>query len=188
MSPYTKLSVRTLGPATGLTLDAHRQVPTHVPNSPSRGTRRHGDLFAVPQRQDWWDHAVCAAKPTELFFGAREAAKTAASNRAAKKVCATCSVQDPCLNYALDNNERWGVWGGLTPRERSKMLTARESLRVSRAVLRHVTDEQACGKVTREEAGTLATSGPSEDTPVTTGDASMSTVPNPSTPVKSSRE
>ena len=148
-------------------MEAHRQVPTHVPNSPSRGTRRHGDLFAVPQRQDWWDHAVCAAKPTELFFGddeAREAAKTAASNRAAKKVCATCSVQDPCLKYALDNNERWGVWGGLTPRERSKMLTARESLRVSRAVLRHVTDEQTCGNIgaQRSEPGT-AGNGPGSD-------------------------
>lgn len=69
---------------------------------------------------------------------------------------------------------------------RHHLLTIRHE--VTRARVEVLTGEQACGIVTREEAGTLATSGPSEDITVTTGDASMRTVPNPSTPVKSSRE
>ena len=42
-------------------------------------------------------------------------------DREAKKVCLTCEVRDECLEYALMNDERFGIWGGLSERERRKL-------------------------------------------------------------------
>ena len=38
-----------------------------------------------------------------------------------KKVCLTCEVRDDCLESALMNDERFGIWGGLSERERRKL-------------------------------------------------------------------
>ena len=43
----------------------------------------------------------------------------------AKEVCAGCPVRQPCLEWALQDRERFGVWGGLTERERRRMLRQR---------------------------------------------------------------
>jgi WhiB family redox-sensing transcriptional regulator len=131
-----KLVVRGVNHVQGLTLEQHRQVPVVERAAPSRGTREHGSLTTVPD-QDWKARGACVPKEhkTELFYGDEEHRTTngtRSSNLLAKKVCSGCPVDDECLRYALDNHERWGVWGGLTPRERDKMLRAREALRVSR--------------------------------------------------------
>ena len=42
----------------------------------------------------------------------------------ALRVCATCPVQQICLSVAMDNDERHGVWGGLTARQRKEMRLA----------------------------------------------------------------
>lgn len=42
-------------------------------------------------------------------------------NRDAKRVCATCPVQAECLDWALDTDQRWGIYGGLTERERRRL-------------------------------------------------------------------
>jgi WhiB family redox-sensing transcriptional regulator len=47
------------------------------------------------------------------------------STRAAKAVCAGCPVTADCLEYALTAGERWGVWGGLSERERRRLRPAR---------------------------------------------------------------
>lgn len=41
-----------------------------------------------------------------------------------RAVCSACPVQDQCLIYALDENERDGIWGGTTPRQRERMRGA----------------------------------------------------------------
>ena len=43
------------------------------------------------------------------------------STRDAKKICAGCDVKAQCLEYALANDERFGIWGGLSERERRKL-------------------------------------------------------------------
>jgi WhiB family redox-sensing transcriptional regulator len=43
----------------------------------------------------------------------------------AKAICGTCAVQHPCLEYALANRERDGVWGGATEKERRRLLRQR---------------------------------------------------------------
>ena len=63
--------------------------------------------------EDWRDHAPCAQTDPHLFFPEK-----GGSARDAKRVCRGCEVRDKCLEYALNNDERFGVWGGLSERER----------------------------------------------------------------------
>ena len=61
----------------------------------------------------WRDLALCAQVDPELFFPDK-----GESSRPAKRVCASCEVRTECLQEALDRGERFGVWGGLSERER----------------------------------------------------------------------
>ena len=64
----------------------------------------------------WQERALCAQTDPEAFFPEK-----GGSTREAKRVCLTCDVRDDCLEYALDNDERFGIWGGLSERERRKL-------------------------------------------------------------------
>lgn len=61
----------------------------------------------------WQDHANCLGVSPDLFFPER-----GASLKEAKEVCRGCVVREECLDYAIRNVERWGVWGGMSERER----------------------------------------------------------------------
>lgn len=64
--------------------------------------------------EDSWQHeALCAQTDPDAFFPER-----GFSAREAKTICATCPVRQECLEYALENDERFGVWGGLSEGER----------------------------------------------------------------------
>lgn len=63
--------------------------------------------------------AVCAQVDPELFYPEK-----GGSTRAAKSVCLTCSVWVQCLEYALAHDERFGIWGGTSERERHRLRTA----------------------------------------------------------------
>jgi len=65
------------------------------------------------QRPAWHDLARCAETDPEIFFPEK-----GESVRPAKRVCAGCEVRAECLQDALDRGERFGVWGGLSERER----------------------------------------------------------------------
>lgn len=64
----------------------------------------------------WQSDALCAQTDPEAFFPEK-----GGSTRDAKKICATCEVRAQCLEYALQNDERFGIWGGLSERERRKL-------------------------------------------------------------------
>ncbi len=64
----------------------------------------------------WQDKALCAQTDPEAFFPEK-----GGSTREAKKVCTSCEVRSECLEYALANDERFGIWGGLSERERRKL-------------------------------------------------------------------
>ena len=64
----------------------------------------------------WQERALCAQTDPEAFFPEK-----GGSTREAKKVCLTCDVRAECLDYALANDERFGIWGGLSERERRKL-------------------------------------------------------------------
>jgi WhiB family redox-sensing transcriptional regulator len=62
------------------------------------------------------ENGLCEQTDPEAFFPEK-----GGSTREAKKVCLECEVRDDCLEYALDNDERFGIWGGLSERERRKL-------------------------------------------------------------------
>jgi WhiB family redox-sensing transcriptional regulator len=64
----------------------------------------------------WQSDSLCAQTDPEAFFPEK-----GGSTRDAKKICATCEVKAQCLEYALANDERFGIWGGLSERERRKL-------------------------------------------------------------------
>jgi len=69
-----------------------------------------------PPAPDWKDHALCAETDPEAFFPEK-----GGSTREAKKVCVSCDVRAECLDFALGNDERFGIWGGLSERERRRL-------------------------------------------------------------------
>jgi WhiB family redox-sensing transcriptional regulator len=66
--------------------------------------------------EPWTQEALCAETDPERFFP--DKGKSAAP---AKEICALCDVAAQCLEYALRNDERFGVWGGKSERERRAM-------------------------------------------------------------------
>jgi WhiB family transcriptional regulator, redox-sensing transcriptional regulator len=77
----------------------------------------------TPHGQEHWSHhAVCAETDPDVFYPESGEPVTEA-----KRVCARCPVTTPCLNWALANNERYGVWGGTSERERRRMTRVRKA-------------------------------------------------------------
>jgi WhiB family redox-sensing transcriptional regulator len=64
----------------------------------------------------WQEEALCAQTDPEAFFPEK-----GGSTREAKRVCGRCDVKADCLEYALANDERFGIWGGLSERERRRL-------------------------------------------------------------------
>lgn len=93
---------------------------------------QHGVSYRSPERV-WQDEALCLEVGVEMFFPLDSDSRGRDSlgfspqeiYRAAKEVCAQCPVRMPCLEQALQREEEYGVWGGLTPFERRRVLRAR---------------------------------------------------------------
>lgn len=69
-----------------------------------------------PSEEDWYERAVCAQTDPDAFFPEK-----GGSTREAKRICLGCPVKKQCLQWALDNDERFGIWGGLSERERRRL-------------------------------------------------------------------
>jgi WhiB family redox-sensing transcriptional regulator len=69
---------------------------------------------------EWQQRALCAQTDPEAFFPEK-----GGSTREAKKVCGSCEVRSECLDYALANDERFGIWGGFSERERRRLKQRR---------------------------------------------------------------
>jgi WhiB family redox-sensing transcriptional regulator len=76
-------------------------------------------ILQTPDRT-WQRQANCMGVDPDLFFPER-----GASTREAKEVCRGCVVREDCLEYALANGEKFGIWGGLSERERRKIRRRR---------------------------------------------------------------
>lgn len=74
-------------------------------------------LFAdLRERPQWQDEALCRETDPEVFYPEKGGSTTAA-----KRVCMGCPVRAECLTEALERQERFGIWGGLSERERRKL-------------------------------------------------------------------
>ncbi|WP_405136622.1 WhiB family transcriptional regulator [Nocardia sp. NBC_01388] len=75
------------------------------------------DSHADFASESWRRHAVCAEIDPELFFP-----DVGDSARDAKRICCACDVREECLNFAVAYRQRFGIWGGMTLRERLEYI------------------------------------------------------------------
>lgn len=78
-----------------------------------------GALIALA---DWQDDAACREAPTEIFFPVAGDPETA---HWVAMFCDLCPVRTECLEYALATRQRYGIWGGMTERQRRRILKQR---------------------------------------------------------------
>jgi WhiB family redox-sensing transcriptional regulator len=68
---------------------------------------------------DWRNRAACAGYHHALFFPVGDADEMRVEQ--AREICMTCPVTEECLEYALETNQRAGIWGGSTEEERKSL-------------------------------------------------------------------
>lgn len=79
---------------------------------------------------DWREVARCKEMDPDLFFPVGTTGPALLQIEAAKAVCRTCTVRVECLQYAIDSNQEYGIWGGTTEEER-RYMRRETALRVS---------------------------------------------------------
>jgi WhiB family redox-sensing transcriptional regulator len=75
-----------------------------------------------PMAKDWRAAGLCKGSDPLVFYPPSEDDTMAEQ---AKTICGMCAVRQPCLEFALTTREKHGVWGGLTERERRRVLRQR---------------------------------------------------------------
>ena len=83
--------------------------------------RRNGD--SMPDENDWQERGACRGIDVTLFFPVVEH-----EAYEAKAVCSMCPVRVRCLEFALSEGERFGIWGGYTTLERKELLAERRAV------------------------------------------------------------
>ena len=124
-------------------------VPGDMPEPQRTGPvpQRHPEPHCIPAfaaivgGSEWTGKAVCAGGDPDTLF------VTGAAQREAAKICQACPVRLECLADALDHRIEYGVWGGMTERQRRAVLKKSPEVTNWRAAL-----EDARTSVGREEA------------------------------------
>lgn len=94
-----------------------REIMNPVPlDARAIGSKAVRPMMKVGHEPSWQDIALCPQTDPEIFFPEK-----GGSTKEAKRVCMGCEVRDACLDYALENDEMFGVWGGLSGRERRRL-------------------------------------------------------------------
>lgn len=78
----------------------------------------HTDTFPMPDLA-WQEEALCAQTGGDFFFP-----EPGSSVREAKRICGLCPIRATCLEYALSHDMRFGVWGGMSEKERLALRRA----------------------------------------------------------------
>lgn len=103
---------------------ANRQKQEAAPTTPliKRKIQKNvaqNSLPTLPAQPEWVEDAKCLQAEPDTFFPEK-----GGSTRESKRICAMCTVSSECLEYALENDERFGIWGGKSERERRKLKRA----------------------------------------------------------------
>jgi WhiB family redox-sensing transcriptional regulator len=69
---------------------------------------------------EWRKSGACANADPDLFYPVATGIVAARQIKQACRVCAVCYVRRQCLDYAMENREAHGIWGGTTPEERTR--------------------------------------------------------------------
>ena len=74
--------------------------------------------------ESWMSGAACKDLGFDVFFGEEKPTREERliALRAAVAVCTDCPVRVPCATYAVDEGLRYGIWGGLSPERRQKLV------------------------------------------------------------------
>lgn len=73
--------------------------------------------------RNWTEEAACRGMGPDRFYPfVEEEDEDVHAAAAAKAVCASCPVREDCLTTAIQTREQYGIWGGLTSRERRRMI------------------------------------------------------------------
>lgn len=78
---------------------------------------------------DWRNEASCKDANPDLFFPIGTTGAAVGQVDMARRICGSCLVREPCLEFALASNQDAGVWGGLTEDERRTLKRARQRRR-----------------------------------------------------------
>ncbi|PDQ35515.1 MAG: hypothetical protein B5766_05470 [Candidatus Lumbricidophila eiseniae] len=98
-------------------ITAEPVVPVPHARSVFLPTEPAGTVIPMPKhRKDWRDYAACTDKPAEMFFPGK-----GQPTKPARQVCASCDVREQCLQWALENDEQFGIWGGTSQQERRRL-------------------------------------------------------------------
>lgn len=113
----------------GTTIDDSKQAVTNSPSIPGRSLLNRNTsvtdiLASLPTPPAWHIDTPCSQADPECFFPEK-----GESTANAKRICAGCDVREQCLEWALENRERFGVFGGLSERERRPLLEQRDAAR-----------------------------------------------------------
>jgi len=85
----------------------------------ARPPRHRTPALPAPAPVGWRERAACRGADLAVFFPGR-----GESAEPARRICASCPVRQPCLDYAISHAITSGIWGGLTERDR-RALRAR---------------------------------------------------------------
>lgn len=124
------LVVPVIGPGVvedqGDVVGAGGQRPTEPANGKrsTPGGRMSAQFELGTEELEWHRYANCLGVDPDLFFPER-----GASTREAKEVCRGCVVREQCLEFALTNGEKFGIWGGMSERERRRIRRQRAAER-----------------------------------------------------------
>lgn len=111
---------------------------------------RLAELLAAPV--DWMVEALCAQTDPEVFFPEKGGGTGRVTNLA-KTICAGCPVRQQCLDYALDHDIDYGIWGGLSAQRRRPLQRARRATSTVRTCVnghQRPVDEKCCRQCRRE--------------------------------------
>ena len=89
-------------------------------------------MVDTDDRLDWQEDAACREYDNILFFGEDQGEselERQSREGEAKAVCQRCPVAEPCLEFAIETNQKYGIWGGLTDKERASLKRRRARAR-----------------------------------------------------------
>ncbi len=92
--------------------------------------------MSLAEASEWTLQAKCRDMADSLFPEGKD-------QKRARSVCMGCPVRSECLAEALDNHIEWGVWGGMTERERRALLRSRPDIESWHDVLLNYLDDPA---------------------------------------------
>jgi WhiB family redox-sensing transcriptional regulator len=84
--------------------------------------------------ESWRQYAACKGEQADCFYPPVEGEtreQRQLREKKAKQICSSCSVRLACLNYAIEQHETYGIWGGLNETERRRYARRRSPFAVN---------------------------------------------------------